>query len=718
MLYRRLIAEWAIVSISATLVVAAATATQLTAPIDNLLFDVAARLRPTKPDERILLVEIDDESLAAIGRWPWPRSVHARALDVLARDGPAAIGYDVLFLQPSPDDPALADAVRQASPVILPMLPDRGAGEGAQRPPPAIGAAAAGLGSVDVTIDGDGVVRRFPHAAAGGVPSMAELLARQLDPAIPKAQADSARDADPDRLIAFAVPGSFRRIPFASLADGSVPSAFVAGKVVLVGGVAAGFGERFLVPPSAGRLMSGVELQANILNALLHDGFYRPLAPAWQMLFALLPVWLLLLAFLRFGPSTNLRLSALAILSVLILSGGMLMLGSRWFAPGPTLIGLLLVHSLWGWRRLAAVSNFLTAEVERLEGEPDLIPGRRQVRWRGDMVNIETNRLHDVIGQIRDLRAFISEVLACLPDAVCVVAGDGKVVIGNLAAETLFGGPVRGRRIAGLLAALGADEAASGAEIQLKDGRCMVMTRAPVGSGGTIIRFVDITELKAAANAREEALQFLSHDLRAPQAAVIALLDRRDASEAGTLHTLIRRHAEHGLKLADDFVRLARLRSKPPQLEPVDFCGVALEAIGLVWPLSSARQVIVDEEGLSGELWVTADHSSLLRALLNLLDNAVKFAAPGDHVLCCITYDDAQATVTVSGPGPDMPAERQDNLFQAFAPGAAAGGIASRGLGLAFVKASVERQKGQVRYDAQDGGIKAFSITLPLASQD
>ncbi len=713
MLYRRLITEWAIVFSLGTLVVAATTASQLTAPLDHLLLDTMTQIRPNDADDRILLVQIDDGSLSAIGRWPWSRAVHARALDILAQARPAAIGYDVLFLQPSQDDAVLAEALKRANPVVLPMLPMRAPGDpGDERPPPQIAAAAAGLASVDVAPDSDGVVRHFDPGITPGTPSMGELLAQRLDPSIRSVSSESAR------LIAFAPQGSFRAIPFSGLLNGSVPSGFIKDKVVLVGGVAAGFGERFLVPPSAGKLMSGVELQANLLNALLHKSFYRTLSPAWQMLFGLAPVWLLLLGFLRFGPSTNLRLSVAAIGSVLGFSLLLLLVGRWWFAPTATLMGLVLVYSLWAWRRLAAVSHFLTAEVKRLQGEPDLVPGVPAAKHRGDLVNIETNRLHDVIDQIRDLRAFIAEVLTCLPDAVCVAAADGTVKMGNLAAETLFGMPMRDRAVADLLASLDAGEIVAGAEIALRDGRTVVMTEARVGSEGTILRFIDISELKAAGAAREEALQFLSHDMRAPQAAVIALLDRMGADDTGGLPAAIRQHAEHGLKLADDFVELARLRSAPPGLEPVDLCGVAIEAIGLVWPLSSAKHVMVEEKGLSGELWVTADHATLLRALVNLLDNAVKFAEPADHILCEITRNPTHAMVTISGSGPDMPAEREENAFQAFAPGTAAGGVASRGLGLAFVKAAIERQKGSVAYEARAGSIKAFTIRLPLSAQD
>lgn len=718
MLYPRLVTEWAVVSLCATLVVAGASRGGLTERLDTLMLDTVVALRPPPVDERILLVEIDDDSLRRIGRWPWPRARHAEAIGRLTDAGALAIGYDVLFLEPTADDELLGSAIGRAGNVVLPMLPPLpGVGDGEDmvgsmgaKPPPMIAAAAAALGSVDVDADDDGVVRSFQSGHMGPIPHMAERIAASVPSgrAEPRSERKGAGTEEGERrLIPFEPPGRFRRLSFADLLSGNVPTAFLRGKVVLVGGTAAGFGDRFLVPSSAGKLMSGIELQANILNALAQDHFYRRVPPSWQMVLALLPVWLLLLAFLRFGPSTNLKLSLAAIGGTVAMAFGGLLLGGWWFAPGSTLLGLVLVYSLWGWRRLAAVSDFLSKEARALLSEPDIMPMAPGQKMRGDPVNVETSRLHDVIGQMRALRQFIGEILARLPDAVCVVDDDGRVVMGNVAADALFGRPVRDAPMAQLLDSMAMGNPEPGAEIGLADGRTLVMMRAAVGDAGTIQRFVDISDLKRAGAAREEALQFLSHDMRAPSAAIIALLE-----SGGGRPDAIRHHAEQGLRLADDFVQLARVQNAAVEREPVNLADAALEAIDSIWPVAQRRGIAIAETGLDAELWVTGDRALLVRAVVNLLDNGVKFAPEGGRIECGLASDGDLLCLSVTGSGPDMPPERARDPFAAFAPGQAAGSRDSRGLGLAFVRASVERQGGHVTYAALSDGLHRFTIIL------
>ena len=63
--------------------------------IDQTLYDqfVAAHGRPARDD--IIIVAIDDYSLAELGRWPWPRALHAQLIDRLSKARPRAIGLDV-----------------------------------------------------------------------------------------------------------------------------------------------------------------------------------------------------------------------------------------------------------------------------------------------------------------------------------------------------------------------------------------------------------------------------------------------------------------------------------------------------------------------------------------------------------------------------------------------------------------------------------------------
>ncbi len=726
MLYRRLILEWVIVTLAATLFVVCCIHLRLLEPLDNVILDTASALRPAQADSRIVLAEIDDESLRAVGAWPWPRSVHARFLRTIAAVRPVAIGYDVLFLEPTADDRILAEAMDIARPVFLPILPprpDEPTG-GIELPVAPIMAAAAGWGTVDIQSDTDGVVRHFARSQEP-FPYLVETIADHVLPD-GKSLREAAVTGNAPLLMRYAAPGNYARIPIHDILAGTVPARELSGKIIIVGGTATGFGDRFPVPSYAGGLLSGIELQANMLTSLLQGNFRRELPAEWRIALGIAPIWLLLTSFLRFSPAVNLRLSIAAITLTLALSVGLLVFADWWFPPAATLLSLILVYSLWGWRRLAAANAYITQEARYLSAEPDIAPGEMATAVsnttplpRGDAVMIGVERLHHVIARHRALRHFVQDVIARLPDAVCVLDRGDKVVMGNVAADALFGGEVRGQLMSALFTRLGHRNVEPGAEITLADGRTLVILRAMLDGGGTIVRLADVSALRKASDEREAALGFLSHDMRAPHAAIIALLDGQEsganADDSIGAASAIRQHAERGLKLADDFVELARLEHANIRPHPVDLCGSAAEAVDLIYPLSRRRQIVIVESGLDTDIWVSGDEALLIRAIVNLLDNAVKFSPDGGTVACRVMTGDHDATLIVESIGPPMPTERQGDPFQSVARGRDTKDRSSRGLGLVFVKRAIERQGGSVGYHEEENGKKLFTIRLPLA---
>jgi|GEM_PF-2873908 len=143
-------------------------------PIDLPLFDrVATWLAPARSD--LVVVEIDQQSLEQLGRWPWPRATHAALIERLAAAAPAVIGYDVLFAEPTPGnsagDDALVAAVERAGNVVLPIIaepPSRGQPPLEILPFGDLPQVAAALGHSHLAADPDGRVRRLPLRAGVG----------------------------------------------------------------------------------------------------------------------------------------------------------------------------------------------------------------------------------------------------------------------------------------------------------------------------------------------------------------------------------------------------------------------------------------------------------------------------------------------------------------------------------------------------------------------
>ncbi|MBC9030816.1 EAL domain-containing protein [Sphingomonas sp. JC676] len=220
----------------------------------------------------IHIVEIDARSIAAIDRWPWPRSNYARLIDQLRSAGVASIVFDVDFSsQSTPDqDGAFAAGLERADgKVILPTFGQE-AGGGQQGwtdslPIPELRDHSS-LAAVSILPDTDGTVRRAPVGTmTGGLPR----------PSLSAMIAGLNGAAGQDFPIDFAIdPQTIPRHSFVDIRDGKFNQSELAGKTIVIGATAVEMGDRYGVPRHG--VISGVVIQALAAETLLagmpHEG--------------------------------------------------------------------------------------------------------------------------------------------------------------------------------------------------------------------------------------------------------------------------------------------------------------------------------------------------------------------------------------------------------------------------------------------------------------
>ncbi len=355
---------------------------------DTLILDTHLKLWPQPQPQDVVIVAIDEPSLSALGRWPWPRRRHAELIERLSAADAKAIAFDISFSEPDTVDPLgddlLATAIKENGRVILPVLPERLDNQMLEvLPLPAVASAAAGLGHSDVELDPDGMVRRiFLRAGIGSAvwPSFALALLQLTDPkaAGPYFAPDTA-DGQPTSPYAWirrfpvafpyvGPPGRFERISYADALRPEVSQQAFRDKIVLVGMTAVGMGQALATPVSgSAEAMSGVELNANLFSALRRGMTLRELEVGWRLcstgLLAFLPALLY--------PWTKPRWTPLAagvlVLLTLIASAAMLRLLHLWFPPAAALLALGLSYIFWSWRRLEQTAQTLAEEKERAE---------------------------------------------------------------------------------------------------------------------------------------------------------------------------------------------------------------------------------------------------------------------------------------------------------------------------------------------------------------
>jgi adenylate cyclase len=230
-------------------------ATWHTGPVKRVewnLVDARYDVRGTHDAPGVVVVGIDEQSIARFGQWPFDRRLHARAIAALRAAGARKVVYDVQFATPTPHDgPLLAAA---AHPDVL-----LGATVfGADGRPQVIDAARfrGRIGFAGYEADDDGVVRRF-SGTVSGVPLL-PVLAAGGDPGVI------------DRPIDFAGPaGTVAEISFADLLAGRFDRDAVRGRIAVVGATAEILQDQHAT--AAGAVMPGPEIQANVIQTLL-DG--------------------------------------------------------------------------------------------------------------------------------------------------------------------------------------------------------------------------------------------------------------------------------------------------------------------------------------------------------------------------------------------------------------------------------------------------------------
>ena len=315
-----------------------------------------------------VVVAIDEPTLAALGRWPWNRSVHAALIDRLTASDVAAIGMSVLFPESAPGDLEFAQALAASQRVVLALAPRASADNGIAEllPVPQLATRAAMLGHVDVELDADGLARRtFAHAGSDNARWDALALAALKvgsglqQPAI--AGFDTARQGWLHKvgqrtpwirvgeiLLPYPDAGTAPRvISYFALLDQPALARQLQGQTVFIGATAGGIDGGLATPASRrGQAMPAVEFHARTFEALRSGLTYVTAGPlstlALSLLFLALPAWLLGQMPLPGAIATG----GLVIVPPLA-SGVAVNTLQLWIPPSAAILGFLLGYLLW-----------------------------------------------------------------------------------------------------------------------------------------------------------------------------------------------------------------------------------------------------------------------------------------------------------------------------------------------------------------------------------
>lgn len=216
-----------------------------------------------------------------------------------------------------------------------------------------------------------------------------------------------------------------------------------------------------------------------------------------------------------------------------------------------------------------------------------------------------------------------------------------------------------------------------------------------------------------------------SHELRTPLTAIrsvgeIGLRQRHDAAGYREVIGSMLEEADRLARLIDELLTLSRWESGrvPPRRAPLDLADIVVQVADQLQVLAEERSVLLDVAALP-PMPVEADATMLRQAIMNVLDNAIKFTAEATRVRVWATTTAAEYQLAVDDEGPGIPREHRDRVAQRFyrvddGRSREAGGT---GLGLSIADWALKAHGGRIEIDDNAGGGARIWIVLPRRVQ-
>ena len=727
--------SWFLLLLVSILFGTAIAATSIAKPASTLTYDALSKLTSPQINDQLLIVNIDDESINQIGRWPWSHDVHARALTRLNQAGAKTIIYDVLFTEPgdAAGDAQLIEAAAGTKRLVLPFayeIPGRdGRPVSVKLPIDGLVRASVGVGHAGAEVDDDGISRRIAlQATTDGV------TYRHVVP-LGLASDISAWQNGP--LIAYAPRGKTPSVPFSAVLRGEIPEELLRGKIILVGATAAGLGDRFATPVSSdAALTSGVEVLANVASNLIDDRLITDSGLPGTMALLILAVTGLAVSFLRLEPRVTMVVSVAVIALMLLATLIALRLG-LWIDPAPAVIALMLLFPAWGWQRLAVANRLIGRQLALLRDESGLFEGRTRVARTTDRVTHQLVALETGIERSIDLRRFVQSTFDSLPDAVFVIRDGGAVAMTNREARRIFvhycdatfpdhansaltAFAVHIKTEAERFAQVWQADPDEAFEIRFVDDRHYQVNVSQLRNSRAesfrIVRLSDLTALRQAERQQRNALEFLSHDLRSPQSTIIGLIDGHADQIDQSLAARVRALANRTLQLAQAFVDISRVQVGSYNASEINLLDIVQEAGDALWPDLKAKGLRIVTRFQGDEALIYADHLLLFRALTNLLNNAIRYAPASSEIRVVVRSRPGPAqqpgwACMIDDHGEGVARADRVRIFERFQSGSwSSGGV---GLGLSLVAAVAAEFGGSVKCVSRIGVGTRFILWLP-----
>lgn len=344
--------------------------------------------------------------------------------------------------------------------------------------------------------------------------------------------------------------------------------------------------------------------------------------------------------------------------------------------------------------------------------------------------------------QVEAARSQLETVLVSTENPVLAVDRHFQIIFANPAARALFTMPTdfEKRNIQDILplSTLPSDFFAVMSNLRKKraytyevafEGKVYLCHLACLGRpriSGWVAVLNDVTQLKELDRIKSEMVRMTSHDLKNPLQAAMAnlellsddLADIKD-NEVQQSVNAIEKQLERMNRIIGGILDLERIKSGTPKFELCYAERVVKNSIEEMKHLASDQQIdligYIDKEIPC----FLGDPEQFERALINLIENAIKFTPAGGRVEVSVWCEQNRIMFQVQDTGIGIPGELQNRIFDRFFRGMQKGAehVSGSGLGLSLVKTIVENHHGEIWLESKEGTGTTFFLSVPAVNE-
>ena len=354
-------------------------------------------------------------------------------------------------------------------------------------------------------------------------------------------------------------------------------------------------------------------------------------------------------------------------------------------------------------------------------------------------------KLERTISTLTEERNRSSAVLASMEEGVAVVGNDQRVLYCNQAFCRAAGVPsisCEGRPVMEIIrhsdllsyiqkALTGGEPTYGEVVVGSIRTRSFAVTAAPIQSDaattGAVMVLHDITEIRRLERARRDFIANISHEFKTPLTAIQGFAETllggalEEPKNRRRFLEIIREHALRLGRLTDDLLKLAQIEAGKSlrEAQPVAVMEIIAPCMEIARIQAEEKKLLLEAD-YGGDLpMLFGDVYSFREILQNLLDNALRYTAPGGRIHVRAAVEGSEMVLSVADTGIGIPKADQDRIFERFyrADAARSRESGGTGLGLSIVKHLVESYGGRIRVESEVGQGSTFYVHLPLSRQ-